>query len=367
MRYLVYILFFLSIDGLMSQNLVPNGSFEEYARQNNKYFEIKNWYRPTSGSSDFFKDTCCIMGVPPTFFGYQKALKGKGFAGFYAFSDYDYREYIQNELTEKLKPECVYLVEFYVSLSDKSKFSSFQIGALLTDSAVTNYKFSFLAKNDKNIINQNIYDFAFDNFVPQINNDKNNFLTDKINWTKVSGLFTAKGGEKFITIGNFFRNTETPIIIVNQDRDYKLEDSYYYIDEVSVKLVNDSAYNSKFIYKSYKPGDIVTLKNVYFETNKFEILPSSYKELNNLYELLKKESNIEIELNGHSDSIGKNIYNEKLSYLRAKSVADFLIKKGINNKRITFKGYGMRMPVSNNKTENNKQKNRRVEFIIKKM
>lgn len=89
-------------------------------------------------------------------------------------------------------------------------------------------------------------------------------------------------------------------------------------------------------------------------------------ELNLLTELLKNNENLAIEIQGHTDNIGEDKMNEKLSENRAKAVYDFLIKNGISAKRLSYKGYGETKPNFDNNTEEGRQKNRRTEFIVTK-
>ena len=116
-----------------------------------------------------------------------------------------------------------------------------------------------------------------------------------------------------------------------------------------------------------KVGVNATLANIFFETNKYELLPISMAELNLLLDFLNSNDNIYIEIQGHTDSIGENKINEKLSNNRAKEVYNFLIKHGIVAKRITYKGYGSTKPRADNESEEGRQQNRRTEFLITKI
>jgi len=112
-------------------------------------------------------------------------------------------------------------------------------------------------------------------------------------------------------------------------------------------------------------GKAFTIQNISFETNKTILHPSSYTELNNLAIYLKEHAQYKIELNGYTDNVGKEDDNLKLSEGRAKSVSDYLIQQGIKQGRISYKGFGNANPVADNKTEEGRAKNRRVEIILK--
>ena len=107
-----------------------------------------------------------------------------------------------------------------------------------------------------------------------------------------------------------------------------------------------------------------TLDNVYFETGKADLKPSSFKEINELVEYMKLKKTMVIEIAGHTDNVGTAEANLILSMDRANSVRTYLNKKGINEIRVQAKGYGDTQPVAPNDTEANKQKNRRTEVRV---
>lgn len=113
-------------------------------------------------------------------------------------------------------------------------------------------------------------------------------------------------------------------------------------------------------------GETVRLNNIFFDYNQYVLLEDSYSELNRLIKLLKDNPNMEIEITGHTDNIGSPAYNLNLSRKRAQSVADYLIANGLSPQRLKVKGYGERLPVSSNDTDEGRQQNRRVEFKILK-
>ncbi|MEJ7779863.1 MAG: OmpA family protein [Daejeonella sp.] len=113
-------------------------------------------------------------------------------------------------------------------------------------------------------------------------------------------------------------------------------------------------------------GGMVVLNNIFFETNRFDLKPESKTELNQLILFLKENPGVSIEIAGHTDNIGDDKSNLLLSENRSKTVYDFLILKKIPTARLSFKGYGESMPVSDNLTEENRQNNRRTEFKILK-
>lgn len=117
--------------------------------------------------------------------------------------------------------------------------------------------------------------------------------------------------------------------------------------------------------KQMKTEETIVLRNIFFETNKSNLLPSSYTELNKVLELLEKESNIRAEIIGHTDNIGSEEFNMELSRKRAESVVNYLIKNGIRHDRLTWKGMGESQPVDTNDTPEGRAGNRRTEMIIR--
>ncbi len=113
-------------------------------------------------------------------------------------------------------------------------------------------------------------------------------------------------------------------------------------------------------------GQVVSLKNIFFDTKKAELSVESFPELNRVVEALKSNANMEIEIDGHTDNVGEEEYNQQLSADRAAAVYNYLLYKGISKSRLSYKGFGKTKPVDDNKTETGRQNNRRVEFIILK-
>jgi outer membrane protein OmpA-like peptidoglycan-associated protein len=111
-------------------------------------------------------------------------------------------------------------------------------------------------------------------------------------------------------------------------------------------------------------GQSIRLNNIFFETAKAVLKRESFPELDRVIDFLTQNSEIKIEIAGHTDNVGKVASNQKLSLARAKSVAAYLASKGIATDRIVSKGYGSNKPVAPNKTAAGKAQNRRVEFTI---
>ena len=116
--------------------------------------------------------------------------------------------------------------------------------------------------------------------------------------------------------------------------------------------------------KPIEKGAKVVLNNIFFETGKATLSPQSRLELEKAIDLLKNNATMIIEVGGHTDNVGDDAFNMKLSHDRAKSVREYIVKGGIASERIQAKGYGESNPIASNDTDDGKKSNRRTEFII---
>ena len=111
-------------------------------------------------------------------------------------------------------------------------------------------------------------------------------------------------------------------------------------------------------------GATIILNNIFFETGKYELLPTSFIELERVVTFMQKNARLRVQLRGHTDSVGSDTDNLKLSQSRANAVREYLLTKGIENSRIESVGFGETIPIADNSTENGRALNRRTEFKI---
>jgi outer membrane protein OmpA-like peptidoglycan-associated protein len=109
----------------------------------------------------------------------------------------------------------------------------------------------------------------------------------------------------------------------------------------------------------------VAAKNIFFETAKSKLLAKSFPKLNDVVTILKENPTYKVQIDGHTDSQGKDEYNQGLSEERAASVKAYLESKGIDGSRISSTGYGETKPVADNNTAVGRAKNRRVEMALR--
>lgn len=122
--------------------------------------------------------------------------------------------------------------------------------------------------------------------------------------------------------------------------------------------ITDDAFNNANI------GDKFNLNRIFFEFNSSDLLTVSYTELDKLFDILNSKPSLRIEIRGHTDNIGSNSYNKSLSVKRAASVYEYLLEKGIDKSRMKYRGFGNKVPIADNETEEGRRLNRRVEIII---
>lgn len=220
---IIYALLLLQNSIVISQNLVPNPSFELDTACPNSYSQIyfaPPWFQPdicygnttNSSTTDLFNicDSLGTEGIPNNEMGYQMPRTGIGYAGIIVYADTNnYHEYLEVPLLYPLTANRNYCVEFYVSVAS---IAISDIGAYFSVD-------SLLDTTYRHTINY---------VTPQIENPIQNMLNDTINWMLVSGNFIAAGGEKFMTIGNFQLPANTNLGNVC------ICSSYYFIDDVSV-------------------------------------------------------------------------------------------------------------------------------------
>jgi OmpA-OmpF porin, OOP family len=343
------------------ENLVPNSGFETYSGTPIGWFYkgqhftdvMKYWDSATAASPDVFGPK---VRVPAHWaakdFGKQTPHIGESMIGITGYGCEDgkphCREYVQIQLREPLVIGQGYYAEFYVSHLPRS----IQIAGIGMFFSNTKIK----VKTD-----------ALLEFKPQVV-AKDILSAPDNKWIKVSGTFIADTEAEYLLIGNFYPDSlTTKKIPFNNCLNY----AYYYIDDVVLKktdpFVKVPVKENDLCCITVEEGKIIQLKNIFFDTDKAELLPRSFGELNKLLKLMQDNPTMVIEMRGHTDSMGEDNYNLYLSRKRAKAVVEFLNKNGISKSRTRYKGYGNTDPIATNQSEKGRQLNRRVEFLILKI
>ena len=346
-----------------SQDLVPNGDLEG---KNGKTSS-----RPWSfiNTIDYFVYTEAAAKSEKPVDNNQKLRKphsGKGYLGMRIWGAY--REYVQVKLNEPLKPGKKYSFKMYVAVSPYCNSVAKEVGAAFTKSAIT--------LSDYTVINET---------KPQLSFELDRSYKDSTDWFLLAGTFIAKGGEKFLSLGHFTDRFKTHFTKKKPLKVVLRKEAYYYFDDISLHELDDAGNEvvpktkiiakktpldtvkgeENYLKKEAENNKTIVMKNIYFASAKSELLPESFDELGLLVDLLNEDPAMEIEVIGHTDNTGIEKENKILSEKRAEAVVNYLIDNGIKKDRLAFSGKGSDVPIATNDTEEGKQQNRRVEFVIK--
>jgi outer membrane protein OmpA-like peptidoglycan-associated protein len=139
----------------------------------------------------------------------------------------------------------------------------------------------------------------------------------------------------------------------------------FYSENFSLKdKASDSTYSIDIALQPLEPNATIVLKNIFFDFNQYSLKEESQVELDKIVQLMKDNPTLRIQINGHTDNIGKPADNLRLSENRAQEVVKYLTEKGVQSQRLSFKGFGATQPVADNTTEENRALNRRTEMKV---
>jgi hypothetical protein len=248
MKTAVLFLSFFYINSFIvkSQNLVPNPSFEIYdfcpddMTMTSVHKLLPDWYLPTRGTSDYFNECAKFqVGVPQNFIGNLYAFDGKAYTGIVLLEKppiddsvkekmVNYREYLQAELIEPLEQNKKYCVTLNYAIANYSTYAINSLGICLTKNQIkSRASIKVLAYNPIVIV------------------PADTVFTEKNYWYTLTDTIIAKGGEKYLTIGNFYDDTKTiyktldiselsPVLRIRISEN---KIASYYIDMISVQLI----------------------------------------------------------------------------------------------------------------------------------
>ncbi|GGF09434.1 OmpA family protein [Hymenobacter cavernae] len=158
-------------------------------------------------------------------------------------------------------------------------------------------------------------------------------------------------------------------VVLNEGRQYAM---YAAADKYLMKSLNFD-YTDKHSFdpltldiylEPVRAGRSIVLNNLFFDTKQYELKPKSQTELNRLIQFMRQYKDIQVEISGHTDDVGADADNMTLSQNRARSVYNYLVKQGIPEARLRFKGYGETKSLVANDSEAHRQQNRRIELRI---
>lgn len=357
-------------------NLVNNPGFEMVEKKPKSLGNIEmasSWNSPSEeNKADLFhKKSKKDVGIPANKYGNLEMEEGLVYAGFRAFGDKGRmpRTYLQTKLSKPMVAGKTYCVKMDLALGKLSKYAINNIGMYVS---VKKPKGKDL---EKGVIK------------PQVIHSKNRVIDDRDMFIPLCRTYTAEGGERYLTIGNFKLQTA-----LKKNVDYikmkrpkgmqgmQIADSYYYVDNVSVINMEeletcacekaDPNANMDVVYsenvselEDMKEADKISLNKVFFEPNATKA--TSPGPIVEVIRILKEDPSIKLEIVGHSDKKEEETDMGNISELRAKGIYDYLIKKGIPESQISYKGLKNMQPVDKAGTNEARAKNRRVEFKVK--
>lgn len=343
---------------------------------------------PTENTADLFqKGAGNQFGVPNNVFGNEMTSEkgGNVYAGFVAYRpgrESSLRSYItipflRGKGNMSLSKGLKYCIQFDVSLAESSKFACNNVGAYLTKEAPT---------TPSGIIN------ASENL---IRGKHNRIHQGFFGWDKVCQIYTAKGDEKFITIGNFDANSATKFITVKKPKTSEVEalkHAYYYVDNVTVKLIdseeecqciatnqmaNTEEYSTLVYAKAANIDETLSLKEqvgshvAYFGFGKKDFTAGAKDALKFVAASLKSNPELTVVITGHADGQEESLGTTKdefkdMGMVRAKYAARYFMAQGIDTSRVTTKSMGAEVSsieiADVDDDELKAAKNRRVEF-----
>ena len=375
-------------------NITFEGASDELSELNGIDAAGKGISSPTEIKADLFsKSASGDVGVPLNIYGNEDPTTENGgsvYAGIVAYRpgklagerSYITIELMQGKESVTLKKGLTYCVEYSISLSESSKFACNNLGAYFSKSAPGNGEAGAIYMAGDHVMKS------------QFNKVYNGFF----GWEKVCNTYTAKGDEKFITIGNFDLNDKTQFQAVKKPKDADadpLTHAYYYIDNIIVRLVDSpsecACYNTKppriedsfstlVFDKTPEINDKMTIdkqiaaQTVYFRAGKTSLTESARENLDFIIEQMSSNPAMIIEVTGHNDALEIKAGEENEDYAdmdrkRVAAVIKYLVNNGISEERLV-KSYKSDGVPSKEISEDDDQevkdaKSRRVEFSVK--
>ncbi|MGD1947763.1 MAG: OmpA family protein [Croceivirga sp.] len=335
------------------QNLILNAGFEQHAscptHFSNLSVLLQDVSLPTSSSGDYFNQCSNEdFGIPHNFKGNQAAAEGDGYLGLYFYALNDYREYVQLGTQSVLRENFPHKISFKVSLAEASTLALKNMSIILTNGALRLPNSTTLTTERLNL--QQGLEFQE---VP-LKTDKS--MADTEGWITLTAEFEAKGFESHVLVGNFKDNTNTELLGTEKAL-IPCDFSYNFIDDFQLEELPRVNYEKDKIY---------VLEHKPFEPKGYELDAAAMASVQKIFKYLKDNAEVQLKITGHSTDAGTPEYNKFVSSLRARAVALYLKKLGINDERIVWEGVGETKALRNGKIKQGHLANRSVEFVMTK-
>ena len=175
-----------------------------------------------------------------------------------------------------------------------------------------------------------------------------------------TGVISVAQG-KYAVAAEVNHDKPQPLILNVKKEGYSFDTQIIKPEEITeeVEIVEKDAE-----VKAVETGKVCDLRDIYYETNDYSLTQESKMLLALFIEFLRENPTVKVEIQGHTDNVGRDDDNLLLSENRAKSVYDYVIEQGVDAKRLRYKGYGESNPIASNSTEEGRAKNRRTVFLI---
>ncbi len=364
----------LNVNAQDYNELLENGSFEQVEGKIKKGGLVNlavNWMSPTKSGADLYSGKVKEgYSVPNNPMGREDAYDGENYAGFTAFSygDKEPRTYVSAKLKTPMRGGLKYCVKFYISLAEGSKYASNNIAANFS-------KKQFNIPEDKSIMAESS--------VMKVGNP---IFNATFGWDEICGVYTAQGGEKFITIGNFSTNGDTESERLKKPKNFSGQQAiaaYYYIDNISVKLIEEESEcdcqkpqnqdeETSIVYsvspvnpEGLKDAQIVKYSEVYFAKNKADIEQGADLHLNNIANVMLKNPayKLKVSINLSADEAASDKATS-IEKLRFQAIKKYLMDKGIDVSRISAEYLKDSKPKDTSGSDLGAAKNRRANFTL---
>lgn len=363
-----------------SENLVNNPSFEDAQnsriRRTGEIERADGWTSATGARADLFSAEAKTPDAmtPENVYGTETPKDGINYAGIVAYSyrESQNRTYLQTQLTTSLKKGMRYKVQFYVSLSELSRYSTNRIGAYFSRRPIgSDGRIPALITDETHV-----------------EHPKQEVFNALYGWDLICGEYVASGNERYLTIGNFSNETDLKYERVRKPREVRgqqIPAAYYYVDQVSVQLLGpneecDCAYGDEAeietltvyqrapeIKSNMSAKDALLEYNVYYAKGRYDVRVDGQQTLDAILKILNENPSLKIEVTGHSDDEEAQSPNHNsVSIRRAEYIRTLLVDKGIDENRIYVNDAKNSIP-SRHITELDEEnlinaKNRRVSF-----
>lgn len=354
-------------------NMINNGSFESVSKKIKSGGMIEyatGWTSPTDSKADVFSANAKSdeYKTPANVYGDTDPLEGQNYAGIYMYSykDETPRQYLQAQLTEKMKEDKVYCVKMNVMLSMLSKYSSNNIGIYISKKPLTPE------------------DIEAYNIEPQIMHSQNRIFDEQFDWEPICQTYIADGGEEYITIGNFGPSDATENEKMKKPKGItgtQARGAYYYIDDVSVMNMagveecnceldaGGNAINVVYSVETSTDMDVdvsedIERTRVYFDDGSDVISELAMADIIKIADLLKEHPKYKVKVVGHTDPVEEAKSTGNVSLNRANAVKSALVENGVSEGKLLVVGVQDFEPITSDATAAGQAQNRRVMFTV---